>query len=125
MATLQRPARSTDPRIAVPTVARLPRVKRCTGTAQTTLRSQRCPIYADTALDGRPLCRWHLAQELLPDCVHPAGHPTEDAARAQEVLRQVLEVLRGGVPDPQATDQLLAVVPTAMITQIEDALERG
>lgn len=122
MATSQRPERSTDARIAVPTVAKLRRVKRCTATAQAPLRHQQCPIYADTALDGRPLCRQHLAEELLPDCVQRAGEPGEDATRTRAVLREVREVLRAGVPDPLAPDQLLAVVPAALIERIEDAL---
>lgn len=119
---------------AVPTVVKLPRAKRCTGTVQTA-RHRRCPIYTDTALDGRALCHQHLVQALRPGQGARAGDVTHDRhlvpetwgpdyVRRGELLRQALLVLRLGIPDPTTCDRfVLAVVPAALIEQIESALE--
>ena len=66
MSTLERSSRSADrPDVAVPTVTKLHRVERCTGLNRGTARHGRCPVYADTALDGHVLCGQHFAQALL------------------------------------------------------------
>lgn len=124
-----------DRRATVPTVTKLERVRRCTGTVQTGRgRPQRCLIYADTAIDGRVLCRQHVAQGLPPVRDDPPlvrGEETARAGRAStadhvdpgDLLRRVHEHLRAGVADPADDRLVLAVVPAALIGAIEEALD--
>lgn len=124
MSAPERPSRTSELRdIDVPTVTKMRRAERCTGPTRGAARHERCPVYADTALDGHVLCRQHLAQALLPTALRERRDADSDRGRLRAVLEQVLAVLDDGVPDP-AADQLLALVPSTLIGRIEDALTR-
>lgn len=129
--SLSRPPGATVPS-TVPTVAKLPRPRRCSATAQIERRgTRRCPLYSDTALDDQVLCPLHLGEAPWIPEPPPAGdteidaprRPAAEEQRRCDLLRDVLEHLHDGIPDP-TTDgqQLLVILPAALADRIEDVL---